>query len=96
MQTTRLQLNSRDSKIDVYKSLPSAELNKRYAIRVEQLTIPAMSDGLILNQELFSVERRLIYGTDHSVRGEPEQIIYLPLEVELGQDESAFIPKNVW
>ena len=95
MQTTRLQLNSRDSSIDVYKSLPSAELNKRYAIRVEQLTIPAMSDGLILNQELFSVERRLIYGADHSIDGDMVQVTELPLFGVFGQEASVFIPKNV-
>jgi len=88
MQTTRLQLNSRDSRIDVYKSLPSAELNKRYAIRVEQLTIPAMSDGLILNTELFSVEWRCLPGSDHSVGDVPHIITELPVP-------SVFIPQNV-
>ena len=88
MQTTRLQLNSRDSRIDVYKSLPSAELNKRYAIRVEQLTIPAMSDGLILNTELFSVEWRCIAGVHHSVDGVPEIVTELPVPYQ-------FIPQNV-
>ena len=88
MQTTRIQLNSRDSSIDVYKSLPSAELNKRYAIRVEQLTIPAMSDGLILNTELFSVEWRCTPGVHHSVDGVPEIVTELPVPY-------VFIPQNV-
>ena len=95
MQTTRLQLNSRDSKIDVYKSLPSAELNKRYAIRVEQLTIPAMSDGLILNQELFSVERRCKRDTEHSINGILRDVAGLPQFTVLGQDQDIFIPQNV-
>ena len=83
-------MNSRDSKIDVYKSLPSAELNKRYAIRVEQLTIPAMSDGLILNQELFSVERRCKRDTEHSINGILRDVAGLPQFKVLGQDQDIF------
>ena len=88
MQTTRLQLNSRDSSIDVYKALPSAELNKRYVIRVEQLTIPAMSDGLILNQELFSIERRCKQDVVHSIAGVVQPTSQLPVE-------ASFVPQNV-
>ena len=88
-------MNSRDSKIDVYKSLPSAELNKRDAIRVEQLTIPAMSDGLILNQELFSVERRCKRDTEHSIRGILTDVAGLPQFTVLGQVQDIFIPQNV-
>jgi len=88
MQTTRLQLNSRDSSIDVYKSLPSAELNKRYVIRVEQLTIPAMSGGLILNQELFSIERRCVQDVVHSIAGVVQPTSQL-------QVEASFVPQNV-
>jgi len=88
MQTTRIQLNSRDSNIDVYKTLPSAELNKRYVIRVEQLTIPAMSDGLIFNQELFTVERRCVLTTIHTVGYVVQPTVQL-------QVPATFIPQNV-
>ena len=89
MQTTRLQLNSRDSDINVYKKFPSADLKKRYVIRVEQLSIPAMSDGLILNKELFSMERRCIVGVDHNVGNDVQPTAELPLwNIE-------FIPQNV-
>ena len=79
MQTVRLQLNSRDSNIDVYKTLPSIELNKRYVVRVEQLTIPAMSDGLILNQELFTIERRCIQGIEHTDDGDIQPVSEISL-----------------
>ena len=64
---SRLQLNSRDAMIDVYKSLPTLEVKKRYALSIESLTVPPMNDGLILNQALFSVERRLRPGELHTL-----------------------------
>ena len=93
MQTTRLQLNARSSRINVYKTLPSAELNKRYIIRVEQLTIPAMSSGLILNQELFTIERRCVAGVNHTVDGEIQPVAELP--TLSGHLSKEFIPENV-
>lgn len=63
---TRIQLNSKTYQVDVFKNMPSTELNKRYALKVERLTVPPMSGGLILNQPLFSVERRLIVNAEHS------------------------------
>ena len=98
MQTTRLQLNSRDNSIDVYKRLPSTDLKKRYVLRVEQLTIPAMSDGLILNKELFDIERRCVVGTVHTVDGEVQDVANLPLLSGLQVDHvyrPEFIPQNV-
>ena len=62
---SRIQLNSKTYKIDVFKNMPSAELNKRYALKVERFTVPPMSGGLILNQPLFSVERRLVVNAEH-------------------------------
>ena len=93
MQTTRIQLNARESRINVYKTLPSAELNKRYIIRVEQLTIPAMSSGLILNQELFTIERRCVAGVNHTVDGEIQPVAELP--TLSGHLSKEFIPENV-
>ena len=63
--TTRIQLNSKTYKVDVYKSMPSLEDNKRYALKVERLTVPAMSGGLILNQPLFTVERRITVNAEY-------------------------------
>ena len=37
---TRVQLNSKTFEIDVYKQMPSIEEAKRYALKIEQLTIP--------------------------------------------------------
>ena len=56
---TRIQLNSKTANVDVYKQMPSTDVNKRYALTVERLTLPPMSHGLIFNQPLFEVERRL-------------------------------------
>jgi len=68
--------------------MPSAELNKRYAIKVEQLTIPAMSDGLILNTELFDLERRCLSTIHHTRDGVIQPFTELPVESE-------FIPSHV-
>ena len=99
MQTTRLQLNSRDSKIDVYKSLPSAELKKRYVVRVEQLTIPAMTDSLILNTNLFEIERRCVIGTHHTILGviQPASELDLlkPAVTQPTVEGNTFRPQNV-
>ena len=45
--------------------MPSIEDNKRYSVKVERLTVPAQTGGLILNQPLFSVERRLTSGAEY-------------------------------
>jgi len=66
MATTRVQLNSKTYKVDVFKSMPSLDINKRYIVKVERLTVPAQSGGLILNQPLFTVERRLTENTQYS------------------------------
>ena len=62
---SRIQLNSKTYQIDVFKNMPTTEANKRYALKIERLTVPPMSGGLILNQPLFSVERRLIVNAEH-------------------------------
>ena len=54
-----MQLNSKTDKIDIFKQLPSLNVKNRYSLRIESLTIPQMSSGLILNQPLFTIERRL-------------------------------------
>ena len=66
MATTRVQLNSKTYKVDVFKSMPSLDINKRYIVKIERLTVPAQSGGLILNQPLFTVERRLTENTQYS------------------------------
>ena len=63
--TTRIQLNSKTYRVDVYKNTPSSQLKQRYALKVERFTLPPMSQGLILNQPLFSVERRLLVDQLH-------------------------------
>ena len=62
---TRIQLNSKTYRVDVYKHMPSVEENKRYSCKVERLTVPAQAGGLIFNQPLFSVERRLSLDADY-------------------------------
>ena len=47
MATTRVQLNSKTYQVDVYKAMPSLDISKRYSIKVERLTVPAQSGGLI-------------------------------------------------
>ena len=43
----------------MYKSYPTTEVNKRYRLKIQEMIVPQTSDGLILNQELFTIERRL-------------------------------------
>jgi len=54
---------------------PTLEPNKQYTLVVEKLTVPAM-DSLILNDTLFTVERRLVTGSALGVN------TVLPLPVE--------------
>ena len=83
---TRLQVNSKTASVDVYKSLPSAERNTRYALTVERFTIPPMAHGF-LNKPLFTVERRLSHGADIT---DPEEIASKTLTYPM-----TFTPKNV-
>mgnify|MGYP000079489496 CR=1 FL=1 len=90
----RLQLNSRDANIDVYKKLPTTEPNKNYVIRVEGLVLPETTDGLILNKPLFDVRRRLIVGS------EPDNLLTddeLPIISGVGFDDGSmvFTPNDV-
>ena len=88
----RLQLNSRDANIDVYKKLPTTEPNKKYVIRVEGLTLPETTDGLILNKPLFDVRRRLIVGS------EPDNLLtddVLPIREGVGFGAMVFTPNDV-
>jgi len=57
-----------------------------------------MSDGLILNKELFDIERRCVVGTVHTVDGEVQPVAELPLLSGLQVDHvyrPEFIPQNV-
>ena len=86
----RLQLNSRTSRIDVYKSLPTIQVKNKYAISIEHLTIPATSSGLILNQPLFTVERRLRSGVVYE-----NILLGLNANIVLPDCVSTFTPQNV-
>ena len=84
----RVQLNSRKSKIDVFKRFPQLDLAKVYALKIEYLTIPPINTGLILNKPLFSIERRGMLGEqpcDDEFVTEDEYLI----------DGGEFIPTNV-
>ena len=81
MSRTRFQLNSNSAHIDVYKRLPSAEPNKTYLLRIEQVVVPELRDSILLNKPLFTLERRVMNGVNQEVADE--------LEVE------AFAPQNV-
>lgn len=59
MTTTRIQLNSNSSRVDVFKKFPSAELDKNYVLKVENMNVPAIDVGLLPNEPLFTLERRL-------------------------------------
>ena len=89
---TRVQLNSKTYNVDVYKHMPSIEDNKRYSIKVERLTVPAQSGGLILNQPLFTVERRLTQDTEYLCveNNGPDYADERDLHLE-----STFTPQNV-
>ena len=73
MTTTRFQLNSKDAEIDIYKRLPSAEPNKKYLLTLEQVTIPELRQSIVLNKELFTLERRIAQAQAHAAnRAIPE------------------------
>ena len=73
--------------------MPSLEENKRYALKVERLTVPAMSGGLILNQPLFTVERRLTVNAEHEdVLLDDPNVVSDDVELHV---ESTFTPTNV-
>lgn len=95
--TTRIQLNSKTYKVDVFKSMPSLEENKRYALKVERLTVPAMSGGLILNQPLFTVERRLTVNSEYICVEDAEDnpVHVISDDASLHIVESTFTPTNV-
>ena len=82
---SRIQINSKTDKVDVYKSLPSAQSNARYVLQIERLVLPPMSSGFIMNQPLFEVERRLVYGADEADFDDQEE---MKVDME-------FIPKDV-
>ena len=76
----------------MFKKLPSTEPNKKYVLRVEGLTVPETTSGLILNKALFEVKRRLIVGRDVILRN-----ANLPIIEGVGLDDGAmtFTPDNV-
>jgi len=88
MATTRVQLNSKTYQVDVYKAMPSLDISKRYSIKVERLTVPAQSGGLILNQPLFTVERRLVRLEDYHDEDVFNPNVTLPVNM-------TFTPQNV-
>ena len=58
--TTRIKLDSASNRIDVYKNMPSTKPNKSYILTIEDLVIPQISDGLVLDGiALFTVRRRI-------------------------------------
>ena len=74
--------------------MPSAEENKRYALKVERFTVPPMSSGLILNQPLFTVERRLTNNTVYSVQ-HPITGVYTTVGAATLNVPAIFSPINV-
>ena len=88
MATTRVQLNSKTYKVDVFKAMPSLDISKRYIVKVERLTVPAQSGGLILNQPLFTVERRLVRLEDYHDEDVFNPNVTLPVNM-------TFTPQNV-
>ena len=92
----RIQLNSKTDEINVFKNMPSTDDKKRYALKVEQLTVPAMSDGLILNQPLFSVERRLVQDEIWSTVPTNVNAQHIPhVSIGLPAGDWTFTPQNV-
>ena len=81
----RVQVNSRTSDTNVSLTYPTLDPNKLYTLTVEKLTVPAF-DSLILNNTLFTVERRLRNGV--SLTGAHHA---LPLPEEF----TTFTPQNV-
>ena len=82
----RVKINSRTSNVHVSLSYPTIDPNRTYVLTVEKLTVPAM-DSLILNESLFTVERRLeggINDNDITVR-------LLPIDPKY----TTFTPQNV-
>ena len=78
----RVQINSRDSSTQVNLKYPQIDPNKSYALYVEKLTVPA-TDSLILNQELFSIFRRVREGAQipHVLGIEDEYTHFIPRDV---------------
>ena len=56
---SRIEINSKTASVDIYKQLPSADPNTKYALTVENVTVPPMTHGMVLNSPLFTIERRL-------------------------------------
>ena len=81
----RVQINSRESDTNILLTYPTLDANKTYTLTVEKLTVPA-HDSLLLNETLFSVERRLLTG--QNLYGGPE---LLPLDLE----HTTFTPQNI-
>jgi len=81
----RVQVNSRTSTTNVFLTYPTLDANKQYSLTIEKLMVPAL-DSLLLNKQLFTVERRLLLGVN--LFGGPEQ---LPLPEEF----TTFTPQNV-
>jgi hypothetical protein len=83
----RVQINSRTSTTNVLLTYPTLDANKWYQLTVEKLMCPAL-DSLILNKTLFTVERRLITGSDMT-NIPPDQ------ELELETQFTTFTPQNI-
>ena len=76
--------------------MPSTDDKKRYALKVERLTVPAMSDGLILNQPLFTVERRLVQDEIWSTVPTNVNAPHIPhVSIALPAGDWTFTPQNV-
>ena len=62
----RIQLNSRDNQVHVFKKYSTIEENKTYILKVEQLQLPPKKSAILFENELFRLERRLKKGFLHS------------------------------
>jgi hypothetical protein len=59
----RIQLNSRTNRIDVFRSFPTLELDKKYVLKIDNVYLPTLDAGFIPNEPLFSMERRALEGS---------------------------------
>ena len=84
----RAQLNGRKSKIAVFKRFPTLDLNKNYTLKIENLYLPPIDDGLVFDRPLFSIIRR-------AKDGERVTRIRGVLEPQLAIPDSTFTPRQV-
>ena len=81
----RIQVNSVSDRTSVLLKFPTTDQNKKYKLIVEKLVVPSQR-SLVLNTQLFTVERRLDQGVEHDI---------LEYILPIAEEFHAFTPKNV-